>query len=80
MVFFLYKVWVNTGTFNVIKFTKCSRPSNVLQSVNSDIVFGTETWLDGNIEDQEIFLKGYKVYRKDRATSGGVRGFFCYQR
>ena len=64
-------VWVNAETFNVIKFTKCSRLSNVLQSVNPDIVFGTEAWLDGNIEDQKIFLKGYKVYRKDRVTSGG---------
>ena len=64
-------VRVNAGIFNVIKFTKCSRLSNVLLSVNPDIVFGTEAWLDRNIEDQEIFLKGYKVYRKDRATSGG---------
>ena len=64
-------LWVNAGTFNVIKFTKCYRLSNILQSVNPDIVFGTDTWLDGNIEDQEIFLKGYKVYRKDRPTSGG---------
>ena len=64
-------MWVNAGTFNVIKFSKCSRLTNILQSVNPDIVFGTEAWLDGNIEDQEIFLKEYKVYRKDRATSGG---------
>ena len=38
-----------------------------------DIVFGTETWLDGNIKDPAVFPRGYKVYRKDRAsTDGGV--------
>ena len=56
--------------FQSIKLKQC-RLSNVLQSVNPDIVFGTETWVDGNIKDQEIFPRGYKVFRKDRATSGG---------
>ena len=56
--------------FQSVKFRQC-RLSSVLQSVNPDIVFGTETWLDENINDQEIFSRGYIVNRKDRAASGG---------
>ena len=38
------------------------------------IVIGTETWLDKNIKNIEIFPTGYKVYRKDRKdqVGGGV--------
>ena len=33
----------------------------------------TETWLDGNIFDNEILPKGYTIYRHDRCTrDGGV--------
>lgn len=56
--------------FQSIKLKQCSL-SNVLESVKPDIVFGTETWLDGHIKDSEIFPKDYKVFRKDRAASGG---------
>ena len=44
---------------------------NVLESVKPDIVFGTATWLYSHIKDPDIFPKGYKVYRKDRAASDG---------
>ena len=56
--------------FQSIKFKQC-RLTNVLESVNPDVVFGTETWLDRNNKDQEIFPRGYKVYRKNQAASGG---------
>lgn len=31
-----------------------------------DLIFITETWLNGNIKDGEIFSDNYNVYRKDR--------------
>ena len=34
-------------------------------------MIGTETWLDSNIKDSEIFPSGYKLHRKDRTTNGG---------
>ncbi|XP_020606237.1 uncharacterized protein LOC110044991, partial [Orbicella faveolata] len=40
-----------------------------------DIIFGTESWLSSNIESNEIFPKGYKIFRKDRPDDchgGGV--------
>ena len=57
-------------SFQSIKFKQC-RLSSVLESVKPDIVFGTEIWLDSNIKDSTIFPRGYKVYGKDRAASGG---------
>ena len=44
---------------------------NLLDSVRPDIVIGTETWLDSNIGDSEIFPDTYKLYRKDRNRLGG---------
>ena len=56
--------------FQSIKMKQC-RLSNILESVNPDIVIGTETWLDSNIKDPEIFPSGYKLHRKDRTSNGG---------
>ena len=56
--------------FQSIKMKHC-RLSNVLESVKPDIVIGTETWLDSNIKDSEIFPNGYKPHRKDRTANGG---------
>ena len=34
-------------------------------------MIGTETWLDPNIKDSEIFPSGYRLHRKDRITTSG---------
>lgn len=45
---------------------------NLLDSVRPDIVIGTETWMDGEIADSEIFPSSYlPLYRKDRNRHGG---------
>jgi len=56
--------------FQSIKMKQC-RLSNILDSVKPDIVIGTETWLEPNIKNSEIFPAGYKIHRKDRTKSGG---------
>ena len=47
----------------------------VIDQYRPDIIFGTESWLNSNIESSEIFPDGYKIYRKDRSddcNGGGV--------
>ena len=48
---------------------------HLLDSTKADIVFGTESWLNNNIKDHEVFPDGYAVYRKDRKAGRG-RGVF----
>ena len=45
-----------------------------LESVKPDVVFGTESWLDGNILNSEVFPENFTAYRKDRVNNphGGV--------
>ena len=50
---------------------KQCRLSNVLESIKPDILIGTETWLDPNIKDSEIFPSGYRLHRKNRVTTSG---------
>ena len=40
----------------------------LLHDTKPDIVMGTETWLEPNIESSEIFPSDYTVYRRDRPT------------
>ena len=47
----------------------------VVDQYKPDIILGTESWLSSNIESNEIFPKGYKIFRKDRPDDchgGGV--------
>ena len=44
---------------------------NLIDSTNPDIIFGTETWIDSNIKDSQIFPSGYSIFRKDRNCGGG---------
>ena len=47
----------------------------VADQYKPDIIFGTESWLSSSIESNEIFLKGYKICRKDSPDDchgGGV--------
>lgn len=46
-----------------------------LQSVDSayDIICLTETFLNSNIQDSELFCSNYSVYRRDRATTASKK-------
>ena len=47
----------------------------VIDHYKPHIIFGTESWLTSNIESNEIFPNGYKIFRKDRPDDchgGGV--------
>ena len=39
--------------------------------VNPDFIAITETWLDNNIDDNELLPNCYNIYRKDRESRGG---------
>lgn len=46
---------------------------NMIDTTNTDIILGTETWLRPDILSSEIFPSTYTVYRKDRKDGyGGV--------
>ena len=38
----------------------------MIYSTRHDIIFDTETWLNPNIRDIEVFPEEYKVFRNDR--------------
>ena len=39
--------------------------------INPDCVLGTESWLDSNISNSEVFPSNYNIYRRDRNCEGG---------
>jgi hypothetical protein len=41
-----------------------------------DVVALTETHLDANIQDSQLFIQGYTIYRKDRDRQGGGVAFY----
>lgn len=43
----------------------------LLSLTQPTVVLGTESWLDGNICDNEVFSRDYTCYRKDRNSHGG---------
>ena len=47
-----------------------------LKSIDADIVVISETWLTKSVNDDDINMDGYNVYRADRAKKGG--GVACY--
>ncbi|KAH9367399.1 hypothetical protein HPB48_009237 [Haemaphysalis longicornis] len=52
---------------------KTDELTGLVSSFGSDIVIGSESWLDESISSSEVFPAEYVVYRKDRNThSGGV--------
>ena len=53
---------------------KQSQVENVIDSLKPDVVIATETWLDPNINNNQIIPSNYNVYRKDRKgkVGGGV--------
>ena len=44
---------------------------NMIDSIQPDIIIGTETWLHKGVYSSEIFPEDYIVYRKDRDSKGG---------
>ena len=55
---------------------------SMVDSENTDIVVGTESWLSASIYDSEIFPPnlGYTVYRRDRQTQTTGGGIFIMVR
>ena len=52
---------------------KIAELGNLIDSADPDIITGTETWLNSQILNAEIFPPGYSITRKDRADGyGGV--------
>ena len=45
--------------------------SNLISSLQPDIIIGTETHLDSTISDSEFLPPSYKAHRKDRNLHGG---------
>ena len=44
---------------------------NLIQSVDVDIIIGTESWLNSSIKSSEIFPSNMNILRKDREGSKG---------
>ena len=57
---------LKTATSNVNKVRNFSA---LLELCQSDIVAVTETWLNSNITDGELFSDDYVTYRKDREVT-----------
>ena len=51
--------------------TKQGEIRNLISSVNPDIIFGTETWIDSSVKDAQILPGGFNIYRNDRNLNGG---------
>ena len=50
---------------------KPSQLRNFVSSIQDDIVIGTESWLNTNIRDAEVFPEGFKAYHRDRTDGIG---------
>lgn len=50
---------------------KTAEFNSLIEISKPHIVIGTESWLDGTINDGEMFPSYYSVYRKDRNSRGG---------
>ena len=45
--------------------------SNLASEHNTDIIIGTETWLLSGVENSELLLDDYDIYRRNRDGRGG---------
>ena len=52
-------------------FKKAAGFSNSLHDTGCDVVIGTETWLKPEIQNSELLLSDYDIFRKDRPSRGG---------
>lgn len=60
---------LNLSTPSIIKKTADLEGMVIAHSANAIVI--TETWLHGHIGDREIMPYGYRIYRKNRDSSGG---------
>ena len=44
---------------------------NLVDTLNPDVIIGTESWLKDDIENAEVFRADYTTYRRDRSARGG---------
>jgi len=44
---------------------------NLIDTYNSDVVIGTESWLSGEISNAEVFRADYRTFRRDRHIGCG---------
>ena len=61
---------LKVANFQSIK-NKAPDPAVCLETHNPDIIIGSESWLNPNIQNSEIFPDNFTVIRKDRENSNG---------
>ena len=65
---FLHILQLNTGS--LVNIERRSKFVNALINSDYNDLCLCETWLNDNIQDSELFLNNYNIYRTDRATIG----------
>lgn len=50
---------------------KSSDLESVIVTYKPDVLVITETWLQSDVNDEEVTPRGYGIYRKDRDSRGG---------
>ena len=48
---------------------------NLIETYNPDVVIGTESWLNEEINNAEVFRGDYITFRRDRCSRGGGYSF-----
>ena len=52
-------------------FNKRAELANLVEETKCDVIIGTETWLTDQIQNSELLLDDFDIFRKDRKTRGG---------
>ena len=52
-------------------FNKRAELANLADETKCDVIIGTETWLTNEIQNSELLLSDFDIFRKDRKTRGG---------
>ena len=52
-------------------FGKRAELNNLIESNKVDVLIGTETWLKPDINNSELLLDDFDIYRRDRTEKGG---------
>ena len=59
-------------------FNKKEELSQIIRDKKADVIIGTETWLTPEINNSELLLENFDVYRRDRPDQRGARSWFVY--
>jgi hypothetical protein len=51
---------------------------NLIDTYNPNVVIGTESWLNEEINNADVFSDDYITFRRDRCTRGGGV-FICFK-